>query len=306
MEARNIWIRIQNKEYWDAGSDAVVWWREQRWEVRSAIIGIPVFLLLVWVFMAIGLYTGLFLLPLAIILFSFLAEPDPMPAFVDKLTGWAHTRRQKVAEKDGFYAKWVSRPFYAGLDGSRNVSASIQNRFLHAGITIALQIYFIILTLIVAYVVVSVVIALLLIALTLWVISKVMSDNSGTTVIRRVHVPTREPEPSPEKYMAMFGKDNRIKEGYGGPFADVIATLDGNHIKEGYGGPLANVIATIEDNHIRSGYGGPLSEVLATVVGNQIREGYGGPLATVIGTIEGDHIKSGYGGPLAKVLFTAK
>ncbi|MDO8588617.1 MAG: hypothetical protein Q7T82_16435 [Armatimonadota bacterium] len=102
------------------------------------------------------------------------------------------------------------------------------------------------------------------------------------------------------------GSGHTVKAGFGGPFADVVATLDGNHVKKGHGGPLADVIATVEGNRIKKGYGGPLADVIATIEGSQIKQGYGGPFAEVIATIEGNQVKAGYGGPFSDTLYTAE
>jgi len=96
----------------------------------------------------------------------------------------------------------------------------------------------------------------------------------------------------------------RIKEGRGGLFAEVVATIDGNRILEGEGGMLARVLATIDGNRILEGEGGLFARVLATRVGDEIREGDGGWTARVLGRIEGDRIVSNQPWLLAEVLYT--
>jgi hypothetical protein len=99
-------------------------------------------------------------------------------------------------------------------------------------------------------------------------------------------------------------RERHIREGQGGSFAKVVATIEGDEIKAGMGGPFAKVVATIEGDEIKTGMGGPFAKVLATIEGDEIKTGMGGPFAKVLATIEGNQIREGHGGIFSQVVYT--
>jgi len=185
MNANQIYAHLRAGQFRLAFDELHRGWQSLRWEVRSAIVGTLAGLLLIWAVSAMGWLIGLLAIPLMVGAVIALSRPTPVPSSVDGFVHWADGKRQQAAVKGSFFAKWVMRPFYAGLSGSGGLTAPIPDPYLRAGTTIAVQSYAVYLALAVASIAIYLVLLLACIAFVLWVIAYAFSERSGGGFVSR-------------------------------------------------------------------------------------------------------------------------
>lgn len=194
MNANQFYDHLKDKQFREASQLLWQGWQEMRWEIRGAIIGSLVGLLLLWIVAAMGWLVALLAAPLGICALIAVARPVPALGGVDTFVSWADGRQQRASAKSTFFAKWVARPFYAGLSGSANLTSAIKDPYLRAGTTVTVQSYAVYLALAVFSAAVYVMLVLLCIAIGLWILSFALSGSSGGGSTVRWVSPARSEE----------------------------------------------------------------------------------------------------------------
>lgn len=185
MNVNQIYAHLRAGQFRSAFDELHRGWEALRWEVRSAIVGTLAGLLLLWAVSAMGWLIGLLAVPLMAGAVIAISRPTPVPNSIDGFVHWADGKRRQAAAKGSFFAKWIMRPFYAGLSGSGSLTAPIPDPYLRAGATIAVQSYAVYLTLAVASIAIYLVLVLACIAFVLWMIAYAFSERSSSGFVSR-------------------------------------------------------------------------------------------------------------------------
>jgi hypothetical protein len=159
-------------------SKSAGWWLSLKWEARLGICAAALLLLNLLLYAAGNAGWMLLLFPLNCGLLVFAARADALPSGVQRFVRWAESKREQARGGGGFLARWVRRPFYAGLCLPAHWASSLADPHLRAGTTVTGQLYLVFLSLFLAYAAVAVVIALALIAIMLMVVGHVLSGSN--------------------------------------------------------------------------------------------------------------------------------
>lgn len=152
-------------------------WKAAHWAIRVAVVtGALATLLALLPPDVIPLFV-VFGFPVLVGSVIALARPHPVTAWIDRTLTVYAARRDKAAAKGTLPSRWFFRPLYAVLHSSAGWMRGIQDPYLRSGMTIAIQIYWLYAALFVAYIAIGVVIAIAMLLLTLWIMSKVLSQD---------------------------------------------------------------------------------------------------------------------------------
>ena len=238
-------------------------WHTAHWGIRVTVVTGALILVLVllekfWSPEAVSLLL-FFGLPLMAGLVIALARPQPVIAWMDHALVACARRRDKATAKDTVPSRWFFRPLYSGLCLVATWTRGIRDPYLRCGVALALQIYLIYTSLVVAYIAIGVVIAIAMFIVMLWIMAKFLSgdwSSSSRTNLRerrvqRAPVGTGRSEVREgfwgNKYVQHFDENGRKiaqtheKEGFWGNHYQETVSEDGGTIgrseeREGFWG----------------------------------------------------------------------
>jgi len=128
-------------------------------------------------FLSAGSAVLLFLLPILVGAVLPVLSLDPVTNKVESLELWIQRRRDKVRGKEGKFARFFSRPLYAGCLWIYRITEKIREPHLRAGARIATLLYFVWIMIALLMTVVYVVVALVFVALIFWLISAIWGSS---------------------------------------------------------------------------------------------------------------------------------
>lgn len=97
-----------------------------------------------------------------------LAKPAPVVNWTDRVGKWGGGKRQQYAEKNGFFSKFLLRPFFTGLVKIDEWTTNIEDNFLKSGVRLTTYSYFTAAVLYLTFVASVMILAVVFVLVAIW------------------------------------------------------------------------------------------------------------------------------------------